>query len=43
MKEMKNTLIVRQATIEDLEELSYLFNDYRVFYRQESDFEGARR
>ncbi|MEH6943086.1 GNAT family N-acetyltransferase, partial [Bacillus sp. JJ722] len=28
-----------QATIEDLEGVSNLFNLYRMFYRQESDLE----
>ena len=39
---MNNSLIVKQATIEDLEEVSKLFNEYRVFYNQESDLDGAR-
>jgi ribosomal protein S18 acetylase RimI-like enzyme len=33
---------VRLAEIEDLEEVSKLFDRYRVFYNQSSDFEGAR-
>lgn len=40
---MTITLSVRQATIEDLDEVTGLFNQYRVFYKQESDLEGARR
>ncbi|UNJ81265.1 GNAT family N-acetyltransferase (plasmid) [Bacillus sp. CMF21] len=31
-----------QATIEDLEGVSNLFNFYRVFYQQTSDIEGAK-
>ncbi|RFB14792.1 GNAT family N-acetyltransferase [Bacillus sp. HNG] len=30
-----------QATIEDLEGVSNLFNSYRMFYQQNSDLEGA--
>lgn len=32
---------IRQATEEDLPELTRLFNDYRVFYKQPSDPAGA--
>ncbi|GKV65121.1 MULTISPECIES: GNAT family N-acetyltransferase [unclassified Sporosarcina] len=32
-----------QATIEDIEGVSNLFNSYRVFYDQPSDAEGARK
>lgn len=39
---MNIALIVKQATIENLEEITKLFNEYRVFYKQESDLEGAR-
>jgi ribosomal protein S18 acetylase RimI-like enzyme len=31
-----------QATIEDLEGVSNLFNLYRIFYQQESDLESAK-
>lgn len=31
-----------QATIEDLDGVSNLFNLYRIFYQQESDLEGAK-
>ena len=31
-----------QATIEDLEGVSHLFNLYRMFYQQESDIVGAK-
>ena len=31
-----------QATMEDLEGVSNLFNLYRMFYQQESDLEGAK-
>jgi ribosomal protein S18 acetylase RimI-like enzyme len=33
---------IRQATIEDLESLTALFDEYRVFYESESDLDGAR-
>ncbi len=32
---------IYQATIEDLEGVSVLFNKYRLFYQQTSDLEGA--
>lgn len=35
-------MTVRQAAIEDLKQLSSLFNAYRVFYKQESDVNGAQ-
>ena len=34
---------IRQATVEDLDDLARLFNEYRTFYRQPSDIEAARR
>ncbi|MEH7225413.1 GNAT family N-acetyltransferase [Bacillus sp. JJ1566] len=33
---------IYQATIEDLEGVSNLFNMYRMFYQQESNLEGAK-
>lgn len=33
---------IYQATIEDLEGVSNLFNSYRMFYEQTSDLEGAK-
>ncbi|KAB2335124.1 GNAT family N-acetyltransferase [Bacillus mesophilum] len=33
---------IYQAVIEDLEGVSMLFNQYRVFYQQTSDLEGAK-
>lgn len=39
---MSNKIIVYQATIADLEDIAYLFNEYRIFYQQESDLEGAK-
>jgi GNAT superfamily N-acetyltransferase len=33
---------VAAASLEDLEVLTPLFDAYRVFYKRESDFEGAR-
>lgn len=35
-------LKIYQATIEDLEGISHLFNGYRMFYQQTSDLEGAK-
>ena len=35
-------LEIYQATIDDLEGVSNLFNLYRMFYEQESDLEGAK-
>ncbi|MGN7410992.1 GNAT family N-acetyltransferase [Sporosarcina sp. SAFN-010] len=32
-----------QATIEDLEGVSNLFNSYRMFYEKSSDLEGAKK
>jgi ribosomal protein S18 acetylase RimI-like enzyme len=34
--------MIQKATINDLNSLTELFDSYRVFYKQESDFEGAR-
>jgi ribosomal protein S18 acetylase RimI-like enzyme len=42
MIELTNPLHVERATIEDVEDLAHLFNEYRVFYKQEADLEGAR-
>jgi len=39
---MKQNLVIKQATIADLEELAELFNAYRMFYKQSSDVAGAR-
>ena len=33
---------IRRAMLSDVEELAQLFNDYRTFYHQLSDIEGAR-
>ena len=35
-------ILVRQATLEDLSQLTNLFNLYRIFYRKEPDIPGAR-
>lgn len=40
---MNSKYEVRQSTIEDLNELSEIFNDYRVFYQQESNVEKTRQ
>lgn len=37
---MKHT--IKKASLEDLEEVADLFNQYRVFYRQESNYEKGR-
>ncbi|MGQ8871677.1 GNAT family N-acetyltransferase [Paenibacillus sp. TSA_86.1] len=34
---------IRQAELDDISEVSRLFNDYRMFYGQDSDLEGASR
>lgn len=34
---MNNTLEVSEATLEDLEQIAILFNEYRIFYKQPSD------
>lgn len=34
---------IKKATLEHLPELAVLFNGYRIFYRKESDIEGARQ
>jgi ribosomal protein S18 acetylase RimI-like enzyme len=34
--------IVKQATIENLEEIAKIFDEYRMFYKQESDINGAK-
>lgn len=39
---MNQSVIISQATIEDLDELVPLFNDYRIFYKSDSDLEGAQ-
>jgi len=35
-------ITVRKATLQDLEELSILFDAYRIFYKQQGDIEAAR-
>ena len=43
MKHTKNKKMnYRKATINDLNQLTELFNSYRVFYRKEADFNGAK-
>jgi GNAT superfamily N-acetyltransferase len=34
---------VRKATIDDLPALAELFNGYRIFYKKQSDIEGAKQ
>jgi ribosomal protein S18 acetylase RimI-like enzyme len=35
-------MIIRKATLNDLDSISKLFDLYRIFYKQESNLEGAR-
>lgn len=35
------SFFVKQATIENLDEIAVLFNEYRIFYKQDSDLNGA--
>ena len=35
-------ITVRKATLQDLEELSILFDAYRIFYKQQGDIAAAR-
>ena len=35
-------MTIREAQIEDLQQLAPLFNAYRVFYKQPSDIKGAK-
>lgn len=37
-----SNFVTRQATIQDLDQLVQLFDQYRVFYEQESDKEAVR-
>ncbi|MFF2887251.1 GNAT family N-acetyltransferase [Paenibacillus sp. NPDC057967] len=39
----ESSMIVHQATLEQLEEIAPLFDAYRIFYGQPSDLEGARQ
>lgn len=36
-------LVVKQAGIEHLDDIAYLFNEYRIFYKQKSDLNGAKQ
>src|SRR5690606_37911153 len=36
-------LTMKQATIEQIDDVAYLFNEYRVFYKQTSDLNGAKQ
>ncbi len=38
----RNKMKIYEATISDLEGLADVFNNYRMFYRQESNVEGAK-
>ncbi|GJM72898.1 hypothetical protein HMSSN036_51140 [Paenibacillus macerans] len=40
---MNTPISIKQAGPEDLEALAALFNEYRIFYEQASDMEGATR
>ena len=39
---MSNSVVVKQVTIDELEPAAALFNEYRVFYKQDPDLEGAK-
>lgn len=39
---MNNPFELAQGTINDIEPLTVLFNEYRIFYKQQSDAIGAR-
>ena len=34
--------IVKQASIENIEEITKIFNEYRIFYKQDSNISGAK-
>jgi len=36
-------MTIRKATIGDIEKLSKLFDDYRIFYKKESDLAGSKK
>ncbi len=36
-------MIIRRAQVEDLDQLSSLFDAYRIFYKQESDLSAAKQ
>ena len=36
-------ILIRQATIMDIDQLAFLFDQYRVFYKKTSDPEGAKK
>ncbi|HNR20995.1 MAG TPA: GNAT family N-acetyltransferase [Bacteroidia bacterium] len=38
-----NNYFVKKASIADLEQLSTLFNEYRIFYKKESDIAGSKQ
>jgi len=38
-----SSLVVKQASIEHIDEIANLFNEYRVFYKQMSDIGGAKQ
>lgn len=42
-EDMKANYFVEQATIHDVPQLAILFDQYRVFYGQASDVEGAKQ
>ena len=39
---MSQELTIRKAVIEDLEQLTYLFDGYRLFYKKQSNIQGAK-
>ncbi|MDO7904968.1 N-acetyltransferase [Paenibacillus sp. JX-17] len=40
---MKQSYDIVQATLQDLEEVAFVFNEYRMFYAQETDVQRARQ
>lgn len=36
-------VIIRKATIQDVESISILFDNYRIFYKQTTDIENAKK
>jgi hypothetical protein len=38
-----NAISIRNATINDIPEITILFNEYRIFYKQQDDIHGAQK
>ncbi|MCO7225682.1 GNAT family N-acetyltransferase [Pleionea sp. CnH1-48] len=39
---MNNDLVIRQATLDDIDDLAAMFNEYRQFYRQPDNLEQSK-